>query len=437
MMKVTSTALALYLSLSSWSSSSRTEHCSCSSTTIVSAFQIPFVSTTTAATRHNTRSTFLRYRDDSYSGSSSSSSNGPEVDLYEPVTAEVLRPDVRIPHEAKKAYVVNEDEEDQQGASSGTSTTTTTHEPPSVWETSKVKTIEGGCLKTWTMDIPEVDHVQLLLKNDGTPLNAKADVYCGPGNAPMQLAVYSDDGARHPFSGVICTPYMVSHSIGVQNSGSIDEHPLKSVVLADMEHIYGDRRSGSSSNFTPDGNLQSLAHDLLQFGTVRRIQGGDDEVFAFHKPVESVQILLKTDGRPCQARIELSSDSDNIAQVVEVYSEDGAARPFFAVLDTPGLSNMVRVVNVGDPAFPISACVEPFTVDADFTRSSDTSTTTQGVQEIGVVTGNGGEESPQQDTMYSYPPPPSPGPIPVDPFVPGGDIGIPGIEDDVGFFFVD
>jgi hypothetical protein len=76
--------------------------------------------------------------------------------------------------------------------------------------------------------------------------------------------------------------------------------------------------------------------------------------------------VYNSDGRPCQARIELCSDGDTIAQVVEVYSEDGQSRPFFAVLDTPALSTMVRVVNVGDPSFPISACVEPFMVDADY-----------------------------------------------------------------------
>jgi hypothetical protein len=421
----------------------------------VNAFQILPPFTIHKTTKSTTTSTLLKYRD------------GPEVDLYEPVTAELLRPDVAVPPEAKRVHIVTEKDEAEEAEmaaqeASSSSSTSTLQQPPSVWETSKVHTIEGGCLKTFTMENIQVEHVQLLLRNDGgTPLNAKADVFCGPGSPPMQLAVYSDDGARHPFSGVICTPYMVTHSIGVKNSGPIDENPMKSVVMADMEHIYNNngsrqqqqQRAGApssssySSSSSTSGSLGDLAHSLLQYGTVRRIQGGQDEVFAFHKPVESVQILLKTDGRPCQARIELCSDGDHctIAQVVEVYSEDGQARPFFAVLDTPGLSNMVRVVNVGDPSFPISACVEPFMVDADYTTatspppssSSSYNNNERYVQEIGR---NDFDVPPNmgQHPRPSPPPPPSPGPYyPDDPFIQGGDIGIPGIEDDVGFFFVD
>ncbi|KAG7342580.1 hypothetical protein IV203_017822 [Nitzschia inconspicua] len=387
-------------------------------------------SPSTIITTTKTTTSSLYYRD------------GPDVDLYEHVTAEVLRPDVTVPPAAKRAFIVTDEDEERdaqkkQQQQRHHQASSSTFEPPSVWETSKVQTIEGGCLKTFTMDSPEVEHVQLLLKNDGTPLNAKADVFCGPGNAPMQLAVYSDDGARFPFSGVICTPYMVSHSIGVKNSGPIDENPMNAVVLADMEHIYGNRKD---SHLYDQGNLAQLTHRLLEFGTLRRIHGGDDQVFAFHKPVESVQILLKTDGRPCQARIELCSDGDTIAQVVEVYSEDGHARPFFAVLDTPGLSNMVRVVNVGDPSFPISACVEPFMVDADYQPPSSA----QQQDHPRVVHNIGLEDMPPPPPNHHHtmgqqprPPPPRPNPIPVDPFIVGGNIGFPGIEDDVGFFFVD
>jgi hypothetical protein len=32
-------------------------------------------------------------------------------------------------------------------------------------------------------------------------------------------------------------------------------------------------------------------------------------------------------------------------QVFELYNEDGKVRPFFAVLETPGSGNVVRVVN--------------------------------------------------------------------------------------------
>ncbi len=290
--------------------------------------------------------------------------------------------------------------------------------PPSIFDTTTSKTIQGGSLRTWSMEVPEVDHAQVLLKNfDGNPLHAQIDVWDGPDRAPMKLAVYCSNTVENPFSCIIPTPGISKQSIGIKNAGPL-EFPIEAVVVADVEAVKAQRERQKEQNAhrysnqhqqsmngvgfydsihpnspdvirggskpKPTVGFGLFAESLRSLGDLRKIEGtspvdyamdgqtNNEEIFSFEKNVDSVQVLIETNGLACQARIEVTYDCNNnnqycddeIQQVVELQIEDGKERPFFAVIETPmRCPSKVRVVNL-DPysAFSISACVEPYTI---------------------------------------------------------------------------
>ncbi|KAH8093458.1 hypothetical protein JL720_4592 [Aureococcus anophagefferens] len=143
-----------------------------------------------------------------------------------------------------------------------------------------------------------------------------------------------------PFSCVIATP-RGPNTVAIRNIGQI-EFPIAADAYA--------------NDANPSAETVSSA---------TTIQGGALRTYPFDPLVNSVEVLLRTDGRPLNARIELLQGPNNNKQVVELYTEDGLDRPFFAVLETPGSGNVVRIVNTAPVEFPMTAAVVPHSIDQD------------------------------------------------------------------------
>lgn len=212
-------------------------------------------------------------------------------------------------------------------------------DPRVMWDDAALVTVQGGSLKTWSFTSPLVERVQVILNTEGRPLDADIELWQGPDNTPHKIRCYIEDGSLRPFSAVIETP-RGPNTIAVRNIGNL-EFPLAAMVAADSSGAPVPVTGGSSSNI---------------------IQGGALRTYPFDPSVDSVQVLLKTDGRPLNSRIELLQGPNNNKQIIELYTEDGLDRPFLAILETPGSGNVVRIVNTSTMEFPLTAWVEAYTV---------------------------------------------------------------------------
>ena len=155
------------------------------------------------------------------------------------------------------------------------------------------------------------------------------------------MRVYVENGQLRPFSAVIETP-RGPNTVAIRNIGQL-EFPFAADVYA---------------NDVEDPSPECTASSAT-------IQGGALRTYPFDTLVDSVEVLLKTDGRPLNARIELLQGPNNNKQVVELYTEDGFDRPFFCILETPGSGNVVRVVNTAPVEFPMTAGVVPSSINSD------------------------------------------------------------------------
>ena len=270
--------------------------------------------------------------------------------------------------------------------------------------------VQGGSLRTWSYRSPSVEQVQVVLSTEGRPLDADIELWHGPDNTPCKMRVYAErpfahqcphqcpsmpidahrcpsihacvptrrvsfvcklsappllslsppahsyllpyshryveNGQLRPFSAVIETP-RGPNTVAIRNIGQI-EFPIAANVVAD--------------------NVDCPSADALSSSMT--IQGGALRTYPFDPSVDSVQVLLKTDGRPLNARIELLQGPNNNKQVIELYTEDGCDRPFFCLLETPGSGNVVRIVNTAPVEFPMTASVVPHAINTEMSANA-------------------------------------------------------------------
>lgn len=193
-------------------------------------------------------------------------------------------------------------------------------------------TIQGDSLKTWTY-LKKVDRLEIFLNAEGRPFDAKVELWEGPDNTPFKLRTFSENGYERPFLTIIETK-------NPQNTVCIkNEHDIAFPVKVSIS---------SNSLYKPNNNFIS---------TEKKIQGGSLKTYKIDSCMNRVQVLLTTCGRPINSRIEILQGPNNNKQIVEIYSENGYYRPFFAIFETPGSGNIINIINTSPIEFPMFANV--------------------------------------------------------------------------------
>jgi len=205
--------------------------------------------------------------------------------------------------------------------------------------------VQGGSLRTWHYRSSAVEQVQVGLSTDGRPLDADIELWHGPDNTPVKIRVYVENGQLSPFNTVIETP-RGPNTVSVRNIGQL-EFPLAARVVADN---------------VDEPSAECASSSML-------VQGGALRTYEFEPEVDSVEVLLRTDGRPLNARVELLQGPNNNKQVIELYTEDGLDRPFFCIFETPGIGSVVRLVNTATVEYPLIASVVPHSVNEEMMSS--------------------------------------------------------------------
>jgi hypothetical protein len=202
--------------------------------------------------------------------------------------------------------------------------------------------VQGNTLKTWELSSPSTQRVQLAIRSGGRPVDANIELWHTPSYIPTKFRVYTEDGKARPIDAIIETPKHPK-TVAVFNKGAMELPFDASVANTGLDSAYA--------------SLSSVEPEL--------VQGGKITSYTFGADVQSVQILLKTSERNMKAKIELTQGPNQVKQIIELYASVGYKNPFYAVIQTPGSNNAIRVINENTVEFPFDAWVLPYETGSD------------------------------------------------------------------------
>jgi len=195
--------------------------------------------------------------------------------------------------------------------------------------------VEGQTRKTWKFNDLSKDRVQVAVTSEGRPVNADIQLWIGPDWTPFTLKAYSEDGKARPIQTLVGTRNK-SAMIEIMNRGPY-ELPIS-----------------AASNYAK-GDMALVPQEIPATTSGERIDGGALRSFPLSESAQQLEVVLNTDGRQLNARVELLNAPNNPKQTFEVFTNNGELNSLVVCFDTPDDGNTVRIVNLAPVEFPCYA----------------------------------------------------------------------------------
>jgi len=197
---------------------------------------------------------------------------------------------------------------------------------------SLVQRVEGLTRKTWKFNDLSKDRVQIAVTSEGRPVNSDIQLWLGPDWTPFTLKAYSEDGKQRPIQTLVGTRNKAA-MIEVRNVGEY-EFPFS-----------------AASNYAK-GAMATLPQDLPESTAGERVDGGALRSFPLDASASQLEVILKTDGKQLNARVELLNAPNNPKQTYEVFTNNGELSSLVVCFNTPDNGNTLRIVNLAPVEFP-------------------------------------------------------------------------------------
>mmetsp|Transcript_4581 Transcript_4581/g.12167 ORF Transcript_4581/g.12167 Transcript_4581/m.12167 type:complete len:297 (-) Transcript_4581:468-1358(-) len=202
-----------------------------------------------------------------------------------------------------------------------------------------VQRVEGKTRKTWKFADPSLDRVQVALTSAGRPANADIQLWLGPDWTPFTCKMYSEDAKARPIQTLIGTRNKAA-MVEVRNNGE-EVFPLE-----------------AASNYANEAMAQ-IPHELPATIEGERVDGGAIRSYIIDPSTEQVEVVLDTDGKQLNARLEVLNAPNNPKQTFECFTNNGHLNSLVVCVNTPDLGNTIRIVNLAPVEFPCYVYLRP------------------------------------------------------------------------------